>query len=666
MANWWEEAPEVTPSAPNSSGNWWEDAPQVYSDGGGQAQESSAEKGDLLDALTQGVTWGFGSELSGAIQGGMSALTGGDFGETYDKASQNFQDNYEAYGERNPVTSTVAEIAGAAVAMALAAPVSLTTRVAGPVAKGLVAAGEGAAAGGIYGFASGNGPVEERMSDAAFGAGAGAIGGAAAPAIGRVAGRVAAPITQAIKARMPQVAGAGRGAVSRVAGAMGDDGLTDTAALAARRNELGPNANLYNAGENLRTQAETLVQRPGPQMRDITSAARRQTGGSADRIITALDGALGKADDMTKAFDDAIATRKSTANQLYGAAFRDKRPVDVTNVVSEIDKTIAPGVSSLANPKSGLRDDSISAVLGRVRSYFANAGNQRVDLQALHNIKMDLDDMIGSARRSGENAKSSALMGVQRELLKSMDAANTTYRTARQQFAGDIAVENAMRDGQEVFSRTMRADELRKLYAGMSQAERLAFKKGARDQIASMMNNAIPNLADNADAQAAWKRLQTNENLEKMRIILGDGPASTIEKALKSEWRISSDANTMLNNSATGRRLMSRDQFPDPNKAPQFPVAPSAYARLEALAGGAISRMGKGAITSRNKALNADAARLLGLPLDSPYIDDLMAARLRLAQGQVAGDRVSGLLGKLGDSAVMPSAVAASSLYNGR
>lgn len=111
---------------------------------------------------------------------------------------------------------------------------------------------------------------------------------------------------------------------------------------------------------------------------------------------------------------------------------------------------------------------------------------------------------------------------------------------------------------------------------------------------------------------------------------------------------------------------MSRDQFPDPNKAPQFPVAPSAYARLEALAGGAISRMGKGAITSRNKALNADAARLLGLPLDSPYIDDLMAARLRLAQGQVAGDRVSGLLGKLGDSAVMPSAVAASSLYNGR
>ena len=148
MANLWEEAPEVTPSAPNSSGNWWEDAPQVYSDGGGQAQESSAEKGDLLDALTQGVTWGFGSELSGAIQGGMSALTGGDFGETYDKASQNFQDNYEAYGERNPVTSTVAEIAGAAVPMALAAPVSLTTRVAGPVAKGLVAAGEGAAAGG--------------------------------------------------------------------------------------------------------------------------------------------------------------------------------------------------------------------------------------------------------------------------------------------------------------------------------------------------------------------------------------------------------------------------------------------------------------------------------------------------------------------------------------
>ncbi|MCD1644168.1 hypothetical protein [Aurantimonas coralicida] len=630
---------------------------------GGPSQPPAGQnqEGNFLAPLAQGLTFGLSDELAGAGQAVGALFTDETMGDAYDRGKQRTMNRLEGFRERNPVTATALEVGGAILPAVASGGMGLAARGGGLLAKSGGAALEGAAGGALYGFNTGEGGAAGRAANAGMGAGFGAIGGAAAPLVGRAAGAVARPVVEAIKARAPQIGGAGRSAVKRVMQGMGDDALEAPADLAARRAEIGPDGRLYNAGENLRTQAETLAQRPGPQMRTIMGAAKEQTSGSGARVRSGLDAAIGKQENITKAFDDAIASRKTKANQLYGAAFKDARPVDVTRVIDRIDEEILP--PELA---TDLRDDGISATLRKVREYFATDQNQRHGLQSLHKVKMELDGMIGTAKRAGDDPKARALLGVQKELLDAMDSANKTYATARREFAGDMAIQNAMEEGQSVFSRTMRATDLAKEYGRMTPAEQLAMKKGARDQIAQMMDNALPNLADNADAQAVWKRLQTKENQQKMSILLGPEAAKKVQLALSREWKLSADANTMLANSATARRTAAKDMFPDPNKAPEFPVAPSAYSRLESLAGGAASKMAGGALKSRNKALNADAARLLGLPLDSPYIDELMAARLRMAQGQALGNQVAGRIGMQGNRSVLGSGIGASAVYNER
>lgn len=135
-----------------------------------------------LDPFVQGVTFGWGDELRGVVQGGLAAAQGKDFGDTYKREVDASRQSLEQERRVNPVGSFAAELAGA-----IPTGVGLGGKIAGQGASTAARMFSGAAVGGAQGAAYGAGAsgdsLEERATGAAFGAGTGAALGGAIPAV---------------------------------------------------------------------------------------------------------------------------------------------------------------------------------------------------------------------------------------------------------------------------------------------------------------------------------------------------------------------------------------------------------------------------------------------------------------------------------------------------
>lgn len=136
----------------------------------------------VLDPFVQGVTFGFGDELRGAVQGGIAAAQGQDFGNAYNQVVDESRNALNHEREVNPIGSIAAEIAGA-IPTGMLAGGQLAGRGATlgqrALSSGAVGAGQGAA----YGFGAAEGDLADRGRNAALGFGLGGAVGAATPVI---------------------------------------------------------------------------------------------------------------------------------------------------------------------------------------------------------------------------------------------------------------------------------------------------------------------------------------------------------------------------------------------------------------------------------------------------------------------------------------------------
>lgn len=451
----------------------------------------------------RGMTANFADNIVNGIlatgEAGISALGGGEFNpvERYGEMQEAERWYTEGLRAKNPVAMATGEIAGGlgltgklSGAGALTPTGASTTTGAvqsfmQPSTGGLMAQiGKGALQGGATGAAYAAGDGEDMASAAGVGA---AIGGAI-PAVGagmRVGGQA---VSNAVSPYLrPEQFAAGK-VVQRLA----DDNMTPQ--QIAGRLQRNPGLAVADvAGENTRGLARTAVNVPGPARTRITAQANIRQLGQGDRVGKAVGAAFGDPAMFQKTLDDSIGVMKTQASPLYQQAFAAKTPVDVSSVVKAIDDRIAPGVNQMVSPRDNLMDDSVTGAIARLRSRFATSTNQRFDLEALHLQKMDLDSMIETAQRAGQNTKTRALVQVKNELLKAMDAASPDYRQARSIFAGEAEIQRALEDGLSYATNatTKTAREI----AAMSTAEKEAFRIG----VARGLRQAIDQAPDGAD-----------------------------------------------------------------------------------------------------------------------------------------------------------------------
>lgn len=139
-------------------------APRTFTD------EVAGGTSRLLNALTLGL----GDEIIGTANAGIDWLQGDEFGEAYNRRLAQARDVEDQYGKAHPVAATLLDVGGG-VHTALAAP-SVALKPGQGVLKSLSLLGaEGAAYGGAYGFAEGEGGLSNRLEAAAPAAGTGAL-----------------------------------------------------------------------------------------------------------------------------------------------------------------------------------------------------------------------------------------------------------------------------------------------------------------------------------------------------------------------------------------------------------------------------------------------------------------------------------------------------------
>lgn len=287
----------------------------------------------ILDPFVQGVTFGWGDEMRGAVQGGIAALQGGDFGSTYDQVVDESRNALEHERRVNPVGSFAAEVAGA-----LPTGIGLGGQIAGRGAtlgaRALTGGGVAATQGAAYGAGSSD---HDRVGGAALGFGLGAGIGAAAPYIGQAARRVVTPNPAA-----PAQTAAAR--------TLADEGITLTAGQKTGNKKLQ-----YLESELGGARVDDLMEQQAEQ---FTSAALKRAGIPAKRATPeVIDRAFS---DLGRQFDD-MATITQTP-------FDSRLQNDLLGVVTDyLDNagTPAPGIERMLNRISEVAKQNGGQLSGR-------------------------------------------------------------------------------------------------------------------------------------------------------------------------------------------------------------------------------------------------------------------------------------------------------------
>jgi hypothetical protein len=455
-------------------------------------------------------SFGLANIAEGLINRAEAAVRSGSYSDNLAALQEADKRYREGLREENPVASVAGDIGGGftlggalsgvpglAQSVKGAAPMASTGGALAPVGAavksfmspaqgGLVkqigkGAAQGAAVSGVYAATEGDNVGEAAVAG-------GVVGGAVPLAIGlgkglySVADNVASPWLRPQEFAAKKWAQANERAPGGAQGSM----------ARAQANEALP---IDYATEEARVLARAAADVPNPGTGRTTAMMNTRQLQQGSRVEKQVSKAFGDADLFDDKIDDALAALKKNGETNFDAARAAKKPVNVTPVLAEIDKTIAPGVNRIVSPGSTIADDSVSATLARVRSMLASSKDQLADLEDLHLVKMDLDGMIEGAKRQGNNTLSSKLMGVKRSLLNAMEADNPLYGVARKQFAGDAAIVDALENGLTYFSgkgATLSARDLQQ----MSAAEVKAFKYGVSKSIQQLIDAG----ADGADA----------------------------------------------------------------------------------------------------------------------------------------------------------------------
>jgi hypothetical protein len=516
--------------------------------------------------LGQGLLMGWGDEGEAWLRSKL-----GD--EGYEDALKKIRQEYAQYSKESPVVSTMAEFAGGmapAVGMMFvpgaqgAAAAQAARSTGGSLAR---LAGLGAATGAV----SGAGSAEEggRTSGAVTGGTLGGILGLGTP----IALRSAKGSGQWLRERIaPSETGISTRAGEKLSAAMKESNLTpqQIEQMMARDRSMGVPSTVANVDAALTDLAEAVAQRTGKGTRKVEKTLTQQKTGSRERayqqvakglkpgnyyddearMVQDLRGKAGAMYDEAYAWGDVDDPRivEALKNPQFQSFFQKARSIADTE--AQAAKLRGEDPSRFALPEiykpTGKFTESGAEVLELTKL---------PDVRTLDYIKRGIDASIESGFRGQgmSTAEASALRGLRKEFVKAIDENVPAYRSARQEYAGDLEVIDAMRAGLSDFGK-LDSEQVVKMVAGMGKAEKEAFRTGvARNLYGKVMDPST-------NFNAASRIINSPETVAKLQPLFDD-PAHfrLFQTAMERESQLYQQANKILGGSQTAKRSAMRE-----------------------------------------------------------------------------------------------------------
>lgn len=340
-----------------------------------QSPRFMPERGSsLLDPFVQGATFGWGDELRGAVQGGLSAMQGGDFGNTYRQVVDESRNALDFQRRENPIGSFAAELGGA-IPTGMGLGGQLAGKGATLGARVLSTAGVGLGQGAVYG--AGAAEDDNRIGGAALSAGVGAGVGAAVPLVGNAVsnfiqraqqGKVldaaakVAPTADDLKSAASNMFEAATGGTPL---AVSDTSfmrfLGDVQAF-GKKLRINPDLDPKSVGlwEMMRSIADDVAQGGVVvDMKDlhlVRQAAQRVAMSSEGRDAAFANNVISKLDDFVKGLKPSDILGGANPDAAGNALMKGISTWSRANKVGLIEEAIRQGQAAAAGPEKGIRN----------------------------------------------------------------------------------------------------------------------------------------------------------------------------------------------------------------------------------------------------------------------------------------------------------------------
>jgi len=463
----------------------------------------------------------------------------------------------------NPISSAIGNIGGSVATLLPLGATALGGRLLGTTGsfgqRLIAGVGSGAALSGADTLARG-GDVNDMITNAGIGAGLGAlfpIGGAVARAVGNKVQPIVGALTNPI-----------REAYRRTGSAVGRDMAANPGSVLNATDEAVasttgvPLINADRGGETTRALVRSVANQSPEARGVIEKVASDRFSGQAGRAVDFVRRlAGGSVDDLTYQQNLTDAARL-TNKPRYDAAFNAPGADEVwsrelwelmqsdtfraaVNAAESrgTDKAAISGFKAVKNPFVQGADGSIS--------FRTNAdGSTAVPSLAFWDqVKRNLDGMIGTAKRSGDNALATDLTQMKQKMVGALDALVPEYQSARAGAAAYFGAEDALEAGKTFANATRQLPEARRAFAALNDAEKRAFRTGFASEIIDKIKDARfrANVIDQAFGSPAKR--------EMIELVFGEAKAKQLEAYIRVE-DLADKLRGALGNSTTARQLM--------------------------------------------------------------------------------------------------------------
>jgi hypothetical protein len=415
----------------------------------------------------------------------------------------------------------------------------------------LTGAASGAALASAPEFGSGEGGFMNRLENVGYlNPAIGGVAGGAGPVVGRAAEGVK-NIYQNIR-RGAQDGYQGQ-ALRRVAKQVknAEDSGTDVKAYLDSLGPEGMLADVEGAPQGLATGIATIQgQGSNTLRRNIINRSK----GAGARIEADFDRLI---DQPNAGFLASVANKQNkdtVISPMYEKAKASTKLFDVQDVREAITEASAD-----ASTRSKAAMDALLKDLGDDAD-INKFGTLPVSARKLHNIRVELNDTIDTAFRSGDTGVGTNLKVFLTKIDDKLDDIDG-YAVARSKWAEASAIDRAIEDGQKAFSggkaSAMSPKMMEAKLAKMTDAERDAFKAGAREYIGALMGTS------RNDAAAAWAEFGKSWNAEKLEMIIGRTNAQQVTRRLMAEAEFSNTRQRAIEGAQTAFRTEAKKSVGD-------------------------------------------------------------------------------------------------------
>jgi len=431
-----------------------------------KAAEYIPQKGEVGAFLNTATNLG-GMPRVKALTASLTAKAlGGDesIGAFYDEALGNELRKLKQAREQYPKTSIAGQLLADVATARLLGIKGATAKQAlagGAALGGLSAAGETEAD-----LASSQG-LSDIFAGSLYGAGGGVVGQQAGKAIGKSVPFVKKTV-QRFKGSTPE---------SILSTVLTPQEAGQQAGKLAGRIEQGRITALPELGnENILGLTRILGKTQGSN-KIINEYINKKTATSAKRVGDLINNNL-SAESYFNKLDDTIAKRKDIAGPLFEKGYQEGN-----EALKQAMSMPSTGNAKFGKVRELINDDRIkSAIMTARKDYGINQEIPDVSIESLHGARQVVDDIIGSAKRAGENNKARSYIDLKNKINNVIYDVAPTMKEADKTYAGFSALKNAQEEGLK-FNQYRNGEEVKRAFSKLSDGEKETFKIGIKDYL---------------------------------------------------------------------------------------------------------------------------------------------------------------------------------------